>query len=204
MWLESYKDDMEASEVFNDLLLALQSSVVSGFVQGENSKCPAVLSLVGYRQNLLELSTFLKLHSAVQCDTALDCNVIDCIDTEYRFTAIYTLQSHVGNVSYQLITKTNAVFPLVSLQSIYPAFNWAEREVWDMFGIVFIKHPDLRRILTDYGFVGHPLRKDFPITGFREIHYEDTTKNIEYNDVELPQSFRLFSAVGPWQDEKEI
>jgi len=132
MWLDSYKDDaMENCELFNDLHRALQSGVISGFIQkdGEDSDCPAVLSLVGYRENLLELATFMKLHSALQCDTALDCTVVDSVDAEYRFTAVYTLQSHLGNISYQLITKTNMLFPLVSLQSIYPAFNWAEREV---------------------------------------------------------------------------
>jgi NADH-quinone oxidoreductase subunit C len=80
---------------------------------------------------------------------------------------------------------------LLSLQSLYPAFNWAEREIWDMHGVFFMRHPDLRRILTDYGFIGFPLRKDFPLSGFREVQFEDFVKHVEYSNTELTQSYRL-------------
>jgi NADH-quinone oxidoreductase subunit C len=144
-----------------------------------------------YRQTILEAATILKLSSILNCNIAIDALVIDNVNHEYRFTVIYLLQSSVGNVVYRLSTKVTDFMSLLSLQSIFPGFNWSEREIWDLYGIFFIKHPDLRRILTDYGFAGHPLRKDFPISGFREVHYDDTLKQIVYNNTELSQNFRI-------------
>lgn len=181
--------------VFNASLEEALSGLVHSAYGDDSSN-----NFVVYRQHAQELATFLKLHSACSVDTAVDCFATDSLESKFRFTITYALQSSQGNSSYSIITRTTETLALMSLQAVFPAFNWSEREIWDMSGILFLKHPDLRRILTDYGFVGHPLRKDFPLTGFKEVHYEDSTKNIEYSGVELPQSFRLFAMLSAWQD----
>lgn len=163
----------------------------------ENS---SLLNIVAYRNCILEVATFFKLSSIYSCDSAVDALVIDTIENEYRFTVIYNIQSSSLNYGLRLITKTKDGLALSSLQNLYPAFNWAEREIWDLSGVFFTKHPDLRRILTDYGFSGHPLRKDFPISGFREAHYSDSIKQITYSDVELSQSYRLTGISSIWNN----
>lgn len=198
MFLETNNENQVA--YFNDLQTALTGLALANYTSKEYNINSNLLTFISYRQHSVELATFLKLHSSCLVDTAIDCVAIDSLNSKYRFTITYMLHSSLGNIAYNIITKTNDIFPLISLQSIYPAFNWAEREIWDLSGIIFIKHPDLRRILTDYGFIGHPLRKDFPLSGFREIHYEDSTKHIEYTDVELPQNFRNINALSPWQN----
>jgi NADH:ubiquinone oxidoreductase subunit C len=100
-----------------------------------------------------------------------------------------------------VITKTTETTPLISSQSLFPAFNWAEREIWDFFGIFFVNHSDLRRILTDYGFSGYPLRKDFPLSGYQEVYFDDPLKSIEYRVVELSQAFRTFRHTKIWESE---
>lgn len=157
-----------------------------------------LINITSYRNCLLETMTFFKLSSVYNCDSAIDALAIDSIENEYRFTIIYNIQSSSLNYTLRLITKTKDGLALLSVQNIYPAFNWAEREIWDLSGIFFTKHPDLRRILTDYGFSGHPLRKDFPISGFREAHYSDSIKQITYSNVELSQSYRLTGISSIW------
>ena len=178
-------------------LNTLVTSAVSGLVLSSYVLCDYSISFVTYRQTMLELGTYLKLSSVFKANSPIDCHVVDSIEDRFRFTIIYNIQSFSNNSRLQLVSTTDTVLPLVSLQSLYPAFNWAEREVWDMSGLFFIKHPDLRRILTDYGFIGHPLRKDFPLSGFREVHYEDSTKHIEYDDLELSQSYRVSNLLNP-------
>ena len=147
-------------------------------------------SISVYRQNLVKIATFIKLNSYVECNMAIDAFVVDNAENEFRFTVIYLLQSTSQNHSIRVITKTNSYLAILSIQSIYSAFNWAEREMWDLSGIFFIKHPDLRRILTDYGFSGHPLRKDFPLSGFSEVSYSDKIKQVVYSPLELSQGLR--------------
>lgn len=177
---------------------ALKGLVVTGCRNSDNS-----VHLTSYRQTTLALATYFKLSGLFKANSPIDCHVVDRIDDKFRFTIIYNVQSSCGNTRLQLVTKTDDLLPLVSLQGVYPAFNWAEREMWDMSGIFFIKHPDLRRILTDYGFTGHPLRKDFPLSGFREVHFEDSTKHIEYDVLELAQNYRVNNISGSWSDAKE-
>lgn len=186
------------------LLNAVISPALNGLVLGSHISNDHVITFVSYRQTALELATYLKLSSLFKANSPIDSHVVDRIEDKFRFTVIYNLQSFQGNTRMQIVTKTNDLLPLISLQGVYPAFNWAEREVWDMSGIFFIKHPDLRRILTDYGFTGHPLRKDFPLSGFREVHYEDSTKHIEYDDLELSQSYRVSNLLNPWANEKKV
>lgn len=185
-------------------LSAMLSPALYGLIVSSHISNDHVVTFGTYRQATLELATYLKLSSIFKANSPIDCYVVDRIEDKFRFTAIYSIQSFNNNIRLQIISKTNDVLPLISLQSVYPAFNWAEREVWDMSGIFFIKHPDLRRILTDYGFIGHPLRKDFPLSGFREVHYEDSTKHIEYDDLELAQSYRTSNLLNPWANEKKI
>jgi NADH dehydrogenase (ubiquinone) Fe-S protein 3 len=135
----------------------------------------------------------LKLHSLTRVSTAIDITVIDNISQELRFNLSYHLLSITTNTRCSISTRASESKPILSLQSLYPAFNWAERETWDMYGVFFVKHPDLRRILTDYGFTGFPLRKDFPLSGYREVQFEDSIKHVEYSLTELTQSYRLLS-----------
>jgi len=116
-----------------------------------------------------------------------------------RFEVVYNLLSIQYNSRIRIKTLVDELSPLDSLVSIYSASNWFERETWDMFGIFFTQHPDLRRILTDYGFEGHPLRKDFPLSGFVEVRYDDTEKRVITEPIEMTQEFRYFDFSNPWE-----
>ena len=178
------------------LLMPISQITVASFKDSSEENCH--ISLATFRQNTLEISTYFKLSSVWVIDNAVDAFVIDRLENEFRFTVVYQLQSTIFNYSLRLITKSKDGFALISLQSVFPAFNWAEREIWDLSGVFFIKHPDLRRILSDYGFSGHPLRKDFPVSGFKEVHYDDSIKQITYSPIELSQSFRLWNISKVW------
>ena len=155
-------------------------------------------NIVVPKQEMRQIAAFLKMHSLTRVTNAIDISVVDRINSDLRFNINYHLQSLTTNTRYSLLTWTDESTAILSLQILYPAFNWAERETWDMYGIFFVKHPDLRRILTDYGFEGFPLRKDFPLSGFKEIQYEDSTKQIEYTNAELTQSYRLLLYSNTW------
>jgi NADH-quinone oxidoreductase subunit C len=144
---------------------------------------------------------FLKNHSLSRYNQLIDISAVDYPERKYRFEVFYNLLSITYN---QRLTVTVAVaesMPLDSVTSIYSVAGWFERETWDMFGVFFRNHPDLRRILTDYGFKGHPLRKDFPVTGYVEVRYDDYLKRILYEEVSLAQEFRVFTLENPWADQ---
>jgi len=116
-----------------------------------------------------------------------------------RFEVVYNLLSMTLNHRLRVIVSTNAETPVPSLVSVWPSVTWYERETWDMYGIVFDGQPDLRRLLTDYGFEGHPLRKDFPLTGFVEVRYDPERQAVVYEPVKLQQDFRNFDFLSPWE-----
>ena len=144
--------------------------------------------------NIYPLSLFLKKHSSCQYKTLVDLIAYDCPGKHFRFMLLYNLLSIDYNSRIIVCTKLIEALPVIT--TVVPLFSgasWLEREVFDMFGIFFFKHHDLRRILTDYGFVGYPLRKDFPLSGFVEVAYDDSQKQIVYKPVELAQEFRNFN-----------
>lgn len=153
---------------------------------------------------LLPLLTFFKNDSLNQFKQLIDVVAIDQPGKNYRFTIIYCLLSVTFNQRLQIITQTNELKPISSITSLYKNANWAEREVWDLYGINFLNHPDLRRILTDYGFEGFPLRKDFPLSGYKELTYSDTLKSIKYDKIELTQAYRNFKYFNPWINSQHI
>ena len=163
------------------------------FVQGYDS------SLTFSRQNFIPVFCFLKKHSFSQFKQLVDIAVYDRPGKRYRFTVIYHLLSiHYGK-RIMCLVQTDELTDLPSTTFLYPGAGWLEREVWDLFGIFFTNHLDLRRILTDYGFSGFPLRKDFPLTGFLEVFYSDEQKRVIYQPVELSQEFRNFNYSSPWE-----
>lgn len=129
---------------------------------------------------------------------------VDWPQREKRFDVIYHLLSLTKNRRVRVRVQTSEDEAVPSVVSVYPAANWFEREAFDMFGIAFSDHPDLRRILTDYGFSGHPLRKDFPLTGFVEVRYDDELKRVVYQPVQLVQEFRDFDFMSPWEGAAHI
>lgn len=155
------------------------------------------------KKSLPLIVNFLKKHTLFKFVTLSDFTCTDYISREARFELTYILLSY--KLSERLILKVDLALnePINSLVNIYSNANWAEREVWDMFGVFFIGHHDLRRILTDYGFEGYPLRKDFPLTGFVEIRYDDEKKCLVYEPVELTQEYRLFTFLSPWESNKK-
>jgi NADH:ubiquinone oxidoreductase subunit C len=145
-------------------------------------------------RNIYSLSLFFKKHSRCQYKTLVDLMTYDCPGKLRRFVLQYNLLSLDYNCRILISTQLAEYLPIITtVVPLYSGAGWLEREVFDLFGIFFIKHQDLRRILTDYGFVGYPLRKDFPLTGFVEIIYDDSQKHIIYKPVELAQEFRSFS-----------
>jgi len=155
------------------------------------------------KKDLHLIVNFLKKHSMFKFVTLSDFTCTDYISRTHRFELTYILLSY--KLSERLVLKTNITLneSIDSLVNIYSNANWAEREVWDMFGIFFTGHHDLRRILTDYGFEGYPLRKDFPLTGFVEVRYDDEKKCLVYEPVELTQEYRLFTFLSPWESNKK-
>jgi NADH dehydrogenase (ubiquinone) Fe-S protein 3 len=154
--------------------------------------------LVVKKTDLLNILYFLKYHgnSLFNCLTAI--SGVDYIERVNRFEVVYELLSLHFNRRIRIKVFVDTDSSVMSLCSIFKAANWWEREVWDMFGIFFQNHPDLRRILTDYGFKGHPLRKDFPLSGYIELFYDEKLKRVISHDIELPQEFRFFEFKSPW------
>jgi len=147
-----------------------------------------ILSLLAF---LMKDHTYLKSY-------LMDLIVIDYPTEKKRFKLIYSLLSYKTNIRLNLMTFTTESTPVVSLTTVYPSCNWLEREAWDLFGICFFNHPDLRRIFTDYSFYGFALRKDFPLTGFVELQYNFNQKRITQNFVSLSQDLRLYHYISPW------
>ena len=154
--------------------------------------------------DLIDVMLFLKTNKSTKFKQLIDITAVDYIEKEKRFKIVYFLLSHEFNHRIQVDFSINENDLVSTLVSIFPAANWMEREVFDMYGIKFKDHPDLRRILTDYGFEGHPLRKDFPLTGHTEVRYSETEKKVIYEDVKLEQNYRNFDFESPWKGTEYI
>ena len=150
------------------------------------------------KNNLKFLLNFLKNHYSLQFKTLIGITAVDFPERKKRFELNYFLLSYKLNIRLLIKTSTNDVTPIESIADIYKGASWYEREVWDLFGVFFSNHDDLRRILTDYGFEGFPFRKDFPQTGFLEVRYDDEKKYVLYEPLELAQEFRSFDFNSPW------
>jgi NADH-quinone oxidoreductase subunit C len=154
--------------------------------------------------NIAGLAEFLKTDQNCAFSTLVDITAVDYPERPKRFDVVYHLLSMYQNHRIRLRVATREEDMVPSITGAYPAANWFEREVFDMFGILFSGHPDLRRILTDYGFRGHPLRKDFPTTGYTEVRYDEAQKRVVYEPVKLVQEYRQFDFMSPWEGAQYI
>ena len=153
---------------------------------------------------LIDVITFLKNNNETKFRQLIEITAVDYPEKEERFRLVYLLLSHENNKRVIIDYSINENYEISSLTSIFPSANWMEREVFDMYGLKFKNHPDLRRILTDYGFEGHPLRKDFPLTGHNEVRYSEEQKQVIYEPVKLEQNYRNFDYESPWEGTKYI
>jgi NADH-quinone oxidoreductase subunit C len=151
------------------------------------------------RDAIVKVVTFLRDATACQFSQLIDLCGVDYPEREERFEVVYHLLSMKKNARIRLKVSVGEDVAVPSLTDVHPCADWFEREVWDMYGVYFSGHPDLRRILTDYGFDGHPLRKDFPLTGYVEMRYDEDQKRVIYEPVKLTQDFRSFDFLSPWE-----
>jgi len=162
------------------------------------------LTLSVAANDIVPILTFLR--GDVQCQFV---SIIDICGADYpsrskRFDVVYHLLSPRQNQRVRVKVQTDEETPVPSVTDVFPGADWFEREAYDLYGILFTGHPDLRRLLTDYGFEGHPLRKDFPLTGFVEVRYDDQAKRVVYEPVELKQEFRNFDFISPWEGTEYV
>jgi NADH-quinone oxidoreductase subunit C len=159
------------------------------------------LTLIAARERIRDVLKFLRDDPGCQFINFTDISGADYPEREQRFELIYQLLSPKLNKRVRVKVSTDEATPVPSAFPVFPAADWYEREIYDFFGVLFDGHPDLRRILTDYGFDGHPLRKDFPMTGFVEVRYDDEEKRVRYEPVRLSQEFRQFDFLSPWEGQ---
>jgi len=152
-----------------------------------------------YPSYILPFFFFIRDHVNMQYKQLMDVTAVDFIDLPLRFEIVYNLLSLRYNTRIRIKTRIDEFTPISSVTQVFSCAAWWEREVWDMFGVFFSLHPDLRRILTDYGFQGHPLRKDFPLIGFVEVRYDDSEKRVISERVEMTQQLRFFDFASPWE-----
>ena len=157
------------------------------------------LTVVVARDQIVRVLTELRDDSDCLFEVLIDICGVDYPERENRFDVVYHLLSPRKNQRIRVKCETDEETPVPSVVAVFPAANWFEREAYDMYGILFSGHPDLRRILTDYGFQGYPLRKDFPLTGYVEVRYDDAHKRVVYEPVKLTQEFRSFDFMSPWE-----
>ena len=157
------------------------------------------LAIVVAANGLLRALAFLRDDANCQFKCLMDVCGVDWPEREKRFDVVYNLLSLRHNLRLRLKVETDETTPVPSATGLFPSAGWYERETWDLFGVYFSDHPDLRRILTDYGFDGHPLRKDFPLTGYVEVRYDPEQRRVVYEPVKLTQDFRSFDFLSPWE-----
>ena len=155
-------------------------------------------------EDLLDVILLLKTNKDTKFRQLIDITAVDYPENQRRFKIVYLLLSHEINHRIILSYFINESDQISSLTNIFPSANWMEREIFDMYGVKFNDHPDMRRILTDYGFEGHPLRKDFPLTGHNEVRYSEDEKKVIYEPVKLEQNYRNFDYESPWEGTKYI
>ena len=162
------------------------------------------LSVDTSEEVLINVLLFLKSNDKLKFRQLIDIACVDYPQEEKRFSLVYLLLSHEKNIRIKVSINFEIGKKIPTVTKVYPSANWMEREVFDMYGVEFIDHPDLRRILTDYNFEGHPLRKDFPLTGFNEVRYSEKEKKVIYEPVKLEQNYRDFDFESPWEGTKYI
>ena len=157
------------------------------------------LTVAVHAAKIVSVARFLRDDPGCRFVNIIDITAVDYPGREKRFDVIYHLLSPWLNHRIRVRIRTDPENPVDSVVGVFPAANWFEREAYDLYGILFEGHPDLRRLLTDYGFEGHPLRKDFPLTGFVEVRYDDQLKRVVYEPVKLMQDYRSFDFLSPWE-----
>lgn len=157
------------------------------------------LSIAVDLAKIVDIVRVLKTDARFRFVSFTDATAVDYPGRENRFDVIYHLMSPVLNARIRLHGEANETTQVPSIISVFPGADWFERETYDLYGVIFVGHPDMRRLLTDYGFDGHPLRKDFPLTGFVEVRYDDAEKRVVYEPVRLNQEFRKFDFLSPWE-----
>jgi len=162
------------------------------------------LSITVRPESIVRVLTFLRDDVNCRFKQLMDVCGVDYPERELRFDVVYNLLSLTNNSRIRVKLETDEDTPVPTVTEVFSCANWWEREAWDLYGIYFSGHPDLRRILTDYGFEGHPLRKDFPLSGFKEIRYDDELKRVVYEPVKLTQEFRSFDFLSPWEGVQPV
>ena len=179
--------------------LEMLGSHITGKVPGQSAITHGELTLRVSTEKISDTLKFLRDDQNCQFAVLIDICGVDFPEREKRFDVVYHLLSPRLNQRIRVKLSTDDATPVASVIGVFPAANWYEREAYDMFGILFSGHPDLRRLLTDYGFQGYPLRKDFPLTGYKEVRYDDEQKRVVYEPVKLGQEFRSFDFESPWE-----
>ena len=157
------------------------------------------LTVTANAADIVKVATFLRDDPRCEFFSFIDVTAVDWPAREKRFDVVYHLLSPTKNARVRIKIETDEVTPIASIIGVFPGADWFERETYDLYGVLFTGHPDMRRILTDYGFDGHPLRKDFPLTGFVEVRYDDAQKRVVTEPVRLTQEFRTFDFLSPWE-----
>ena len=178
-------------------VLATEVGALPGVVSTRIDKSEVVA--FAQRDHLFALMTMLRDDPRFAFEQVMDICGVDWPQRVERFDVVYNLLSVSLNHRLRVIVTTDETVPVPSVHTLWPVATWWEREAWDLYGVVFSGQPDLRRILTDYGFEGHPLRKDFPLTGYVEVHYDEDRKAVVYDKVKLTQDFRNFDFISPWE-----
>ena len=162
------------------------------------------LTIHARREEIVKTISFLRDDPMCRFTSLIDLCGVDYPEREKRFDVVYHMLSMHLNHRVRIKVSTDEDTPVQTLSGLFPNANWYEREAFDMYGIIFDEHPDLRRLLTDYNFEGYPLRKDFPLTGFVEVRYDEERKAVVYEPVSLPQEFRDFDFMSPWEGAKYV
>lgn len=188
-----YIDIDALSDLGETIALALPDDVIETHVNAGE------LVVTTHPEKIVKVLTHLREDQRCLFKLLMDICGVDYPEREQRFDVVYNLLSLKHNQRVRVKISTDEATPVPSALPVFPAAGWFEREIWDLYGILFSDHPDLRRLLTDYGFDGHPLRKDFPLTGFVEMRYDDAQKRVVYEPVKLTQEFRRFDFLSPWE-----
>jgi NADH-quinone oxidoreductase subunit C len=185
-----------------DEMLQRLGETIAGALAGAvigHSVAHGELTITANAADIVKVATFLRDDERCRFVSIIDVTAVDWPSREKRFDVVYHFLSPTKNARIRVKVETDEATPVPSIIDVFPGANWYERETYDLYGVLFTGHPDLRRILTDYGFQGHPLRKDFPLTGFVEVRWDDEQKRVVYDKVRLAQEFRNFDFLSPWE-----